>query len=77
MKIGAKGRILKILPGNKSYRHRLLALGLLPGTELIVKNIAPLGDPIEMGVRGVSLSLRKAEAAILQIEWLRKANEVC
>lgn len=69
MKIGAKGRIVKVLPGDKAYRQRLIALGLIPGTELVVSHIAPLGDPIEIQVRGIALSLRQAEARILQIEW--------
>jgi ferrous iron transport protein A len=50
------------------YRKRLIALGLLPGTVFSVLRIAPLGDPIEILVRGIALSLRKKEANILQIE---------
>jgi ferrous iron transport protein A len=73
MKPGAIGHITKLLPGNQSYRHKLMALGLIPGTQLVVQHIAPLGDPVEIAVRGVSLSLRKAEAAILQIKWLEKS----
>lgn len=68
MKIGNKGRIIKIKPGESLYRHRLLALGLIPGTEFKISHIAPLGDPIEICVRGFSLALRKKEANILQIE---------
>lgn len=68
MKIGSKGRIIKVNQGEKVYRQRLLAMGLLPGTEFIVSRIAPLGDPIEITVRGFALSLRKNEANILQIE---------
>ena len=43
-------------------------MGLLPGTEFIVSHIAPLGDPVEITVRGFSLSLRKGEASILTVE---------
>lgn len=68
LKIGKKGRILSLKAGEKSYRHRLMSMGLLPGTEFILARIAPLGDPIELLVRGFSLSLRKSEASILQIE---------
>ena len=68
MKRGHQGRILRIQPGESLYRHRLIAMGLLPGTEFTVTRIAPLGDPIEISVRGFSLSLRKDEANILQIE---------
>lgn len=68
LKIGQKARIVAIKSGNKLYRHRLIALGLLPGTEFVLSRIAPLGDPIQILVRGFLLSLRKAEASILQIE---------
>jgi len=49
------------------YRQRLIAMGLIPGTEFTVSRMAPLGDPIEILVRGFALSLRKHEASILQI----------
>lgn len=68
MKVGHKGRIVKIQAGDALYRHRLISMGLLPGTEFTVSRIAPLGDPIEITVRGFALSLRKGEAAILMIE---------
>lgn len=68
MKTGHKGRIIGIRPAEKVYRQRLIAMGLLPGTEFLVTRIAPLGDPIEITLRGYALSLRKHEAAILQIE---------
>jgi ferrous iron transport protein A len=68
MKVGTKGRIIKVSSGEKVYRQRLIAMGLLPGTEFEIHRIAPLGDPIEILVRGYALSLRKAEANILQIE---------
>ena len=70
LKIGHKGRILALNSGDKIYRQRLLALGLLPGTEFTVSRIAPLGDPVEITLRGYALSLRKHEAAILAIERL-------
>lgn len=68
MTIGSRGRIVGIKAGNKAYRHRLIALGLIPGSEFILSRIAPLGDPVEIWVRGFALSLRKKEAEILQIE---------
>lgn len=68
MKIGTRGRITSINAGESVYRQRLIAMGLLPGTEFIVSRIAPLGDPVEITVRGFALSLRKGEAAILSIE---------
>lgn len=68
LKIGHKARILSLNGGDKVYRQRLIAMGLIPGTEFTVSRMAPLGDPIEIIVRGFALSLRKHEANILQIE---------
>ena len=68
MKIGHKGRIVRIDAGEPVYRQHLISMGLIPGTEFVVSRIAPLGDPIEITVRGFALSLRKGEAGILQIE---------
>ena len=68
LKIGAQARIVGLSMGEKAYRQRLVAMGLLPGTEFTVLRRAPLGDPIEIRVRGFALSLRKNEASILKIE---------
>jgi len=68
LQIGEKGRITSIKPGEKYYREKLLSMGLLPGTEFTIARVAPLGDPIELAVRGFALSLRRDEAAILQVE---------
>lgn len=50
--------------------QRLLAMGLLPGTEVRVVQVAPLGDPVEIEFRGMRLSLRKADAAAVQVSRL-------
>lgn len=68
LQIGDTGRIIGIKPGEKYYRQRLLSMGLLPGTEFKIQRVAPLGDPIELAVRGYALSLRRDEASILQVE---------
>lgn len=68
MKIGHTARIVAIQACEKTYRQRLLALGLLPGTEFKLTRIAPLGDPVEIYVRGFFLTLRKNEASVIQIE---------
>jgi ferrous iron transport protein A len=52
-----------------AYRQRLLSLGVTRGVELLVVRIAPLGCPVQVEVRGTSLTLRKEEAALL--EWER------
>ncbi|HMJ16261.1 MAG TPA: FeoA family protein [Polyangiaceae bacterium] len=48
--------------GERSFRRRLMELGLVPGTRVRVMGIAPLGDPLELLVRGASLSIRRSEA---------------
>lgn len=68
MRIGEQGRIIKVGAGEKCYRQKLLAMGLIPGTLFQVARIAPLGDPIEIAVRGYALSLRCDEASILHVE---------
>lgn len=55
------------MPGAGDYKRKLLGMGLTPGTILRVKRHAPLGDPTEIEVRGFALSLRKGEAAVLQV----------
>jgi ferrous iron transport protein A len=70
LKIGEQARITAFTKGNDTYRQQLLSMGLLPGSILTVSRIAPFGDPIEIRVRGISLSLRKKEAEILQLERL-------
>ncbi len=49
------------------YRNKLLSMGLTKGTVFKLRKVAPLGDPVEIEVRGFNLSLRKSEADILQI----------
>ena len=63
------GELLTIegIAGRGAFRRRLLELGLLPGTSVTVKSVAPLGDPIELLVRGASLSIRKEEAATVTV----------
>jgi ferrous iron transport protein A len=68
--VGDRGRVVRLVEGDRGYRERLLAMGLTPGTEFIVKRLAPLGDPVEISVRGTALSLRRHEAALLQVERL-------
>lgn len=68
LSIGQKARITSLMGGDKAYRQRLVAMGLIPGTELTLTRIAPLGDPIEIQLRGTSLTLRKHEAHLLRLE---------
>lgn len=65
---GDKGRVLGFAAGNRDYRRRLLSFGMTPGTEFVISRVAPLGDPIELVVRGFSLTLRKGEADMVMVE---------
>ncbi len=58
--------------GERTFRRRLMELGLVPGTSVCISKVAPLGDPIELMVRGGRLSLRRHEAEILQVELLQE-----
>lgn len=68
MRPGQTVEITGYQPGHHAYRAKLLALGLTRGARLTLKNVAPLGDPVELEVRGYRLSLRKAEAAVLNVK---------
>jgi len=67
LKKGDKGKIIKI-GGKGSIHRRLLDMGLVAGSEVEMQRVAPLGDPIEIKVKGYNLSLRKAEAASIEVE---------
>jgi ferrous iron transport protein A len=69
------GQVVQIssIAGQSSFRRRLLELGLVPGTRVELLRVAPLGDPLELLVRGASLSIRKAEAAAIAVETLPAA----
>lgn len=66
--IGEHARVLGFSEGGTAYRRKLLSLGLTPGAEIAVTRVAPMGDPVELRVRGFALSLRKAEADALEVE---------
>nr|VFJ87480.1 MAG: ferrous iron transport protein A [Candidatus Kentron sp. H]VFJ89121.1 MAG: ferrous iron transport protein A [Candidatus Kentron sp. H]VFJ95813.1 MAG: ferrous iron transport protein A [Candidatus Kentron sp. H] len=66
--IGDHGRIVGYEKNAKSYRKRLMAMGLTLNTEFKVIRRAPLGDPMEINVRGYSLSLRRQEASAVLVQ---------
>lgn len=66
--VGDQGKIVGFEKSGKAYRKRLLAMGLTPGTEFGITRFAPLGDPVEIKIRGFSLTLRKKEAEVLLIQ---------
>ncbi|WP_455814660.1 ferrous iron transporter A [Pseudomonas graminis] len=61
---------------NPVFRQKLMALGLLPGATFRLIRIAPLGDPLHIETRHVSLMLRKKDLALLQLEAMQSAGEV-
>lgn len=67
LKPGGKGKILTV-GGTGALRRRLLDMGLTPQTQVMVRKIAPMGDPIEIYLRGYELTLRKSEAENIEIE---------
>lgn len=66
-RIGEKG-IVKSIFGSGALRRRLFDMGITPGCEIILKKKAPLGDPIEVSLRGYELSLLKKEAHLVLLE---------
>ena len=54
--------------GERAFRRRLMEMGLVPGTEVTVHKVAPLGDPIELRARGCTLSIRIAEAKTVDVK---------
>ncbi|MCK5719032.1 MAG: ferrous iron transport protein A [Thiomargarita sp.] len=73
LKLGDKGIVKGFEKGNKIYRKKLLSMGLTPGSEFSITRYAPLGDPVEIQVRGFFLSLRQDEAATLLVEKVGSA----
>lgn len=65
-RIGQTVRVLKV-GGEGAIRRRIMDMGITKGVEITVRKVAPLGDPIEITVRGYELSLRKADADMIEI----------
>lgn len=66
-RIGEAGTIVKV-HGEGRVRRRLFDMGLTPGAEVYLRKVAPLGDPLEITLRGYELSLRKDEAVNVEVE---------
>ena len=67
IKVGGSCRVVK-LHGEGALRRRIMDMGITKGVEVRVRKFAPLGDPIELTVRGYELSIRKADAAMIEVE---------
>ena len=63
-----KPAIILTVGGEGDLRCHLLDMGLIPHTEVTVRKVAPLGDPVEVTVRGYELSLRKADAEMIEVQ---------
>ena len=66
-KIGEAVKVVK-LTGVGAVKRRIMDMGVTKGVEIFVRKVAPLGDPIEVTVRGYELSLRKADAEMIEVE---------
>lgn len=66
LKVGESGRVAR-LTGEGAVKRRIMDMGLTKGSEVVVRKVAPLGDPIEITVRGYELSIRKDEAAKVEV----------
>ena len=65
--VGETAKVLKI-HGDGSLRRHLMDMGITKGCQIYVRKVAPLGDPVEITIRGYELSLRKSEAEIIEVE---------
>lgn len=66
-KIGDTVKVVK-LHGEGAIKRRIMDMGITKGTEIHIRKVAPLGDPVEVTVRGYELSLRKADADMIEVE---------
>lgn len=66
-KVGDTFKIVKI-HGNGAVKRRIMDMGITRGIEVHVRKVAPLGDPVEVNVRGYELSIRKADADMIEVE---------
>lgn len=67
VKIGKSAKVVK-LHGEGALKRRIMDMGITKGVEIRVRKVAPLGDPLEITVRGYELSLRKADAEMIEVE---------
>ena len=67
VKVGATVKVVK-LTGEGAVKRRIMDMGITKGIEIYVRKVAPLGDPMELNLRGYELSLRKADASMVVVE---------
>lgn len=66
-KVGETVKVVK-LTGQGAVKRRIMDMGITKGVEIFIRKVAPLGDPVEVTVRGYELSLRKADASMIEVE---------
>ena len=66
-KVGSTVVVTKI-EGDSAYKRRIMDMGITKGSELFIRKVAPLGDPVEITVRGYELSVRKNDAQCVQVK---------
>lgn len=66
-KVGSTVKVVK-LHGEGAVKRRIMDMGITKGVEIYVRKVAPLGDPVEVSVRGYELSLRKADAEMIEVQ---------
>ena len=66
-KVGETLKVVK-LHGEGAVKRRIMDMGITRGVELNIRKVAPLGDPVEITVRGYELSIRKADAEVIEVE---------
>ena len=66
-KVGSTVVVTKI-EGDGAYKRRIMDMGITKGTQIFVRKVAPLGDPVEVTVRGYELSLRKEDAQMIEVQ---------
>ncbi len=67
IKIGHSCRVVKLY-GEGALKRRIMDMGITKGVEITVRKVAPLGDPLELTVRGYELTLRKSDAELIEVE---------
>lgn len=68
LKLGQKARVLNLHNDNLALRRRLLDMGITKGVEVLIKKIAPFGDPVDIELRGYELCLRKSDMKNIDVE---------
>lgn len=68
LKVGQRAKVLKLEITNKQIRRHLLDMGITRDTEVYIKKIAPMGDPIDIALRDYELAIRKADLQMIEVE---------